>query len=165
MRLTFLSCRQKSMVYLPWQKEEQKGVGLLCKSLGKIPSKENNYIFTRCTENQEYISFIVGKIAIIFHIMEVTFKTSFQFASRALASFKQSHKLCMRDWIRQFIWRKKLDSEMLEVSSNSTFLWEIRDYETFKLHVLRHFIPDYIICSPVSATNFQRLIFSKMKTF
>lgn len=74
------------MVYLMWQKEEQKGVGLLCKLLGKIPSKGKHHIFTRCTENQEYISVIFGKIAIIFHIMEVTFKTSFQFVSRLLLS-------------------------------------------------------------------------------
>lgn len=45
---------------------------------------------------------------------------------------------------------------MLEVASNSTLLWEIKDWETLKLLVLRHFIFDYIIYNHVATTNLQR---------
>lgn len=52
-----------------------------------------------------------------------------------------------------WIW---LDSKMLEVSSNSTFVWEITDYETSKLTISGHYIPDFIICSQVTASSLQR---------
>lgn len=124
--------------------------------LGKPPGKERSYIRTRCTESQEYISFTVGKFARIFHILEVKFKTSFQFGIRGTASFKQSYKLCERGWIRQLPVKEQTGFEnatgifQLYIPVGDKRLWN------FKLSILRHYIADYIICGLVTASHLER---------
>lgn len=151
-----MTSRQKSMVFLFQLNEEQKGVWLLCKSVGKPLGKGRSYIRTKCTESQEYISFTVGKFARIFHILEAKFKTSFQFGIRVSASFKQSYKLCERDWIRQLPAKEQTGFKnargifQLYTPVGDKRLW------TFKLSILRHYIADYIICGLVTASHLER---------